>query len=197
MKPLDGLRVVEFEGLGPGPLAGRMLADLGATVIVVVRPSSGGVAERLGGAGENPLRRGKQVLTLDLKQADQRAHALELVSRADALLEGNRPGVMERLGLGPSACAERNPALAVLGRKVVASANARSGTLAASTAAATRATAGPASCARMKPMSIFRCDSIDAANYSDGKFAQAVQLSRESGPIPTNDFASTRRAAMH
>ena len=115
MKPLDGLRVVEFEGLGPGPLAGRMLADLGATVIVVVRPSSGGVAERLGGAGENPLRRGKQVLTLDLKQADQRAHALELVSRADALLEGNRPGVMERLGLGPSACAERNPRL-VYGR---------------------------------------------------------------------------------
>lgn len=115
MKPLQGIRVVEFEGLGPGPLAGRMLADLGATVTAIVRPAAGGVAQILGGEGDNPLRRGKQVVALDLKQPAQREQALELVAQADALLEGNRPGVMERLGLGPSACAARNPRL-VYGR---------------------------------------------------------------------------------
>ncbi|MBI2305938.1 MAG: CoA transferase [Rhodocyclales bacterium] len=113
--PLAGVRVVEFEGLGPGPLAGRMLADMGAEVTVVARPAPGAVSERLGGAAENPLRRGKTVVALDLKRPDQVAAALALVAGADALIEGNRPGVMERLGLGPAACAARNPRL-VYGR---------------------------------------------------------------------------------
>ena len=113
--PLTGIRVVEFEGIGPGPLAGRMLADLGAEVTVIARPQKGAVNERLGGAGESPLRRGKRVVVLDLKQPGAVAEAMALVAAADALIEGNRPGVMERLGLGPADCGARNPKL-VYGR---------------------------------------------------------------------------------
>ena len=117
-RPLQGLRVLEFEGLGPGPLAGRMLADLGADVTVLVRPGGpgdSGVAARLGGDGGQPLRRGKRVQVLDLKSEAGRAAALEAVAQAEALIEGFRPGVMERLGLGPADCAACNPAL-VYGR---------------------------------------------------------------------------------
>ena len=113
--PLSGIGVVEFEGIGPGPLAGRMLADMGAEVTVVARPQKGAVNERLGGQGESPLRRGKRVVLLDLKRPDALAEAMSLVAAADALIEGNRPGVMERLGLGPAECAARNPRL-VYGR---------------------------------------------------------------------------------
>jgi len=113
--PLTGIRVVEFEGIGPGPLAGRMLADMGAEVTVIARPQKGAVNERLGGKSESPLRRGKRVVVLDLKQPAAVAEAMALVAGADALIEGNRPGVMERLGLGPADCAARNPKL-VYGR---------------------------------------------------------------------------------
>ena len=113
--PLTGVRIVEFEGIGPGPLAGRMLADMGAEVTVIARPQKGVVNERLGAAADNPLHRGKTLVLLDLKQADARAEAMALVASADALIEGNRPGVMERLGLGPADCAARNPKL-VYGR---------------------------------------------------------------------------------
>lgn len=116
-RPLQGLRVLEFEGLGPGPLAGRMLADLGAEVTVLVRPGGqgdSGVAARLGG-GSQALRRGKRVQVLDLKTEAGRAAALAAAGQAEALIEGFRPGVMERLGLGPADCAARNPAL-VYGR---------------------------------------------------------------------------------
>ena len=109
--PLTGVHVVEFEGLGPGPLAGQMLADMGATVTVIARPGKGSVTGQLGGGDEPPLRRGKHVVTLDLKQPGDRADALDRVAAADVLIEGNRPGVMERLGLGPSECAVRNPRL--------------------------------------------------------------------------------------
>lgn len=113
--PLQGIRIVEFEGLGPGPLAGRMLADMGAEVIVIARRQRGAVAEKLGGDRASPLRRGKTIVALDLKQPDDMAEAMRLVAGADALIEGNRPGVMERLGLGPADCAARNPRL-VYGR---------------------------------------------------------------------------------
>ena len=113
--PLTGIRIVEFEGIGPGPLAARMLADMGATVTVIARPQQGAVAAQLGGSGDNPLRRGKTVVLLDLKQDAARAEALALVAQADALIEGNRPGVMERLGLGPAECAAVNPRI-VYGR---------------------------------------------------------------------------------
>lgn len=115
MKPLHGVRVVEFEGIGPGPLAGRILADMGADVTVVCRPAAGAVTERLGATSGNPLRQGKTVVMLDLKQPADLARAMDLVAGADALVEGNRPGVMEKLGLGPAACAARNPRL-VFGR---------------------------------------------------------------------------------
>ncbi len=113
--PLTGVRIVEFEGIGPGPLAARMLADMGAEVTVIARPQQGAVAAQLGGGGDNPLRRGKTVVLLDLKQEAGRAEALALVAQADALIEGNRPGVMERLGLGPAHCAKTNPRI-VYGR---------------------------------------------------------------------------------
>src|SRR5262252_2965481 len=113
--PLDGIHVIEFEGLGPGPLAGRMLADMGAQVTLIVRPTAGAVAAQLGGRGESPLRQGKRIVVLDLKRDEDRAEAMALVAHADALIEGNRPGVMERLALGPADVAERNPRL-VYGR---------------------------------------------------------------------------------
>ncbi|MES2531742.1 MAG: CaiB/BaiF CoA-transferase family protein [Pseudomonadota bacterium] len=112
--PLAGLRVVEFEGIGPGPVAGRILAAMGADVTVIARPVAGAV-QRMGGTGDNPLRAGKQVVVLDLKKPDDVVRALDMVATADALIEGNRPGVMERLGLGPVACKVRNPRL-VYGR---------------------------------------------------------------------------------
>ena len=112
--PLRGLRIVEFEGLGPGPLAGHMLAQAGAEVTLVARPARNAVAAQLG-AGMSPFRDGKRVVLLDLKSADDVAQALDLVANADALIEGNRPGVMERLGLGPAVCHARNPRL-VYGR---------------------------------------------------------------------------------
>lgn len=116
LKPLHGIHIVEFEGLGPGPLAGRMLADMGARVTVVERPGPADVAQRLGGnPASSPLRRGKQAVALDLKTPAGREAALALVAQADGLIEGFRPGVMERLGLGPADCAARRPAL-VYGR---------------------------------------------------------------------------------
>jgi len=113
--PLTGVKVVEFEGIGPGPLAGRMLADMGAEVTVVAPPRQGSVAKRLGGELVSPLRRGKTIVPLDLKKPDDNAQAMALVEAADVVIEGNRPGVMERLGLGPAQCATRNPRL-VYGR---------------------------------------------------------------------------------
>ena len=113
--PLTGVRVIEFEGIGPGPLAARMLADLGAQVTVITRPQQGVVAAQLAGTGDNPMHHGKTVIRMDLKQETSRLDALALVAQADALIEGNRPGVMERLGLGPADCARVNPRI-VYGR---------------------------------------------------------------------------------
>ena len=115
MKPLSSIRIVEFEGLGPGPLAGRMLADMGAEVTLVARPGPSAVREQLGGPGEDPMRRGKQVRVCDLKNPADMAQVLELVAGADGLIEGLRPGVMEKLGLGPAHLSARNPRL-VYGR---------------------------------------------------------------------------------
>jgi alpha-methylacyl-CoA racemase len=115
-RPLHDLRVIEFEAIGPGPLAGRMLSDLGAHVTAVARPTVSPVDRELMGENtENELRKGKEIITLDLKVANGAIAALDLIAHADALIEGNRPGVMERLGLGPVECAVRNPRL-VYGR---------------------------------------------------------------------------------
>ena len=113
--PLGGVRVIEFEGIGPGPLTGRILADMGAEVTLITRTRPLHVAEQFGGTLSNPFRRGKTIVPLDLKQAGARDDAMALVAGADVLVEGSRPGVMERLGLGPADCAARNPRL-VYGR---------------------------------------------------------------------------------
>jgi alpha-methylacyl-CoA racemase len=113
--PLSGIRAVEFEGIGPGPLAAHMLAGMGADVTVIVRPQKSTLTEQLVGKGRNPMHQGKRVVLLDLKQPAAVAQALTLVAGADVLIEGNRPGVMERLGLGPADCATLNPKL-VYGR---------------------------------------------------------------------------------
>jgi alpha-methylacyl-CoA racemase len=114
MGPLSGIRVVEFEAIGPGPFAGMLLADMGADVLLVDRPESPGLGLRRE-RWMDVMMRGKRSVTLDLKSKDGAAAALELVARADALIEGFRPGVMERLGLGPDAVFEPNPKL-VYGR---------------------------------------------------------------------------------
>ncbi len=114
MGPLSGVRVLEFEAIGPGPFAGMLLADMGADVLLVDRPA----ASDLGLKRErwnDVMMRGKRSVTLDLKSADGARAALALIGRADALIEGFRPGVMERLGLGPEAALARNPKI-VYGR---------------------------------------------------------------------------------
>lgn len=111
--PLRGLRVVELGALGPVPFAGMLLADMGADVVLVERP--GGAPGAGAAAGQAVLERGRRRVRLDLKRAADVQKALRLVECTDVLLEGFRPGVMERLGLGPDICCARNPQL-VYGR---------------------------------------------------------------------------------
>lgn len=114
MKPLSGLRILEFDGLGPVTFAGMMLADLGADVLRLSRSTDAG-APAFSEVGGGVLHRGRTAVGVNLKNPDVLANVLELVGAADALIEGFRPGVMERLGLGPDACAGRNARL-VYGR---------------------------------------------------------------------------------
>lgn len=107
--PLAGLKIIEFAGIGPAPFCGMMMSDMGAEVIRI---------DRLGTPIEAPkdaLSRGRKSLALDLKHPESVKVALRLLETADGLIEGFRPGVMERLGLGPDVCAARNPRL-VYGR---------------------------------------------------------------------------------
>lgn len=113
--PLAGIRVVEFEGIGPGPLAGLMLWQLGAEVTLVARPGRGVLPPEMAPAEASLLTRHKQRVVLDLKRKSDVDRALALLAEADVLIEGYRPGVMERLGLGPAPCAAVNPRL-VYGR---------------------------------------------------------------------------------
>ncbi|MDX6198552.1 MAG: alpha-methylacyl-CoA racemase [Actinomycetota bacterium] len=105
--PLTGVRIVELAGIGPGPHACMLLADLGAEVVRVDRP--GGPVVRLG--GPDVLARNRRSVVVDLKKDGAAEVVLRLVERADVLVEGNRPGVAERLGVGPDDCLERNPRL--------------------------------------------------------------------------------------
>ena len=111
--PLAGLRVVELAGIGPGPFCAMVLADLGAEVIRVDRP-----AKAWGDPAVPPadlLNRGRRSVAINLKEPAGIEAVLDLIASADAVIEGFRPGVMERLGLGPDVCMARNPAL-VYGR---------------------------------------------------------------------------------
>lgn len=111
--PLAGVRVVELAGIGPGPFAAMMLADLGAEVLRVDRPTGPGLT--FGAPHLDVLNRGRRNVAVDLKDPRGRDVVLRLVERADVLIEGFRPGVTERLGLGPEDCWARNPRL-VYGR---------------------------------------------------------------------------------
>jgi alpha-methylacyl-CoA racemase len=110
---LEGLKVVEFAGLGPAPFCCMLLADHGADVLRIARPGPGGKDTPADPA--DVLARGRRTVTLDLRQPAGVEAALALIARADVLVEGFRPGVMERLGLGPDVCLARNPKL-VYGR---------------------------------------------------------------------------------
>ena len=114
MGPLSGIRVLELEAIGPGPFCGMMLADMGADVLLVDRPSDPGLGLGRQRASDVMLR-GRRSVTLDLKSQDGVAAALLLLQKADALIEGFRPDVMERLGLGPDVVLAANPKL-VYGR---------------------------------------------------------------------------------
>ena len=111
--PLSGVRVVEVAGIGPGPFCAMMLADMGAEVVRVDRAQN----VRAGGrpSANDVLARGRRNVALDLKHPDAVETFLQLVDNADAVIEGFRPGVMERLGIGPDVCLARNPKL-VFGR---------------------------------------------------------------------------------
>lgn len=113
MGPLKGFRIIEIAGIGPGPYCGMLLSDMGAEVLRIERPGASEgwtIPERY-----DLMNRGRRRLVLDLKTAEGRERVLRLCETADALFEGNRPGAMERLGLGPDDCMVRNPAL-VYGR---------------------------------------------------------------------------------
>lgn len=114
MGPLDGYKVVEMAGIGPGPMACMLLADLGAEVVRVDRlaPADLGINR---GRKFNVLNRGRRSIAVDLKNPEGVEAVLKLIDQADAVIEGFRPGVMERLGLGPEVCHARNPKL-VFGR---------------------------------------------------------------------------------
>jgi len=114
MGVLKGWRVIEFAGVGPGPLCGMLMADLGAEVICIERPGGSDLGIPVQRHADVPMR-GKRSVALDLKRPEGRSAALRLVAQADALIEGWRPGVAERLGLGPSECMASNPRL-VYGR---------------------------------------------------------------------------------
>jgi alpha-methylacyl-CoA racemase len=111
--PLHGVKVIEIASIGPGPFAAMLLSDLGAEVVRIDR--SGGAGNPLGEGAWNFMHRGRRSAAVDLKHPEGRELVLRLSASADALIEGFRPGVMERLGLGPEAVAERNPRL-VYGR---------------------------------------------------------------------------------
>ena len=101
--PLTGVKVIEFAGIGPGPHVAMLLADLGAEVVTMVRP---------GAAVTNPVvERARHRLAIDLKSQERKAQCLAACANADVLIEGFRPGVMERLGLGPDTLLETNPRL--------------------------------------------------------------------------------------
>jgi alpha-methylacyl-CoA racemase len=106
--PLSGMKIVEFAGIGPGPFCGMLLSDMGADVVRIDAPGRGGTADPVTG-------RGRRSVALNLKDAADLETCLRLIEQADGLIEGFRPGVMERLGLGPDVALGRNPKL-VYGR---------------------------------------------------------------------------------
>lgn len=113
--PLSGLKVLEFAGIGPGPFCGMLLADMGAEVTLLERAGGTFASQLFGGGRKAVANRGKKSICLDLKNPEIRPLVLRMIAETDVLLEGFRPGVMERLGFGPEVCLQANPRL-VYGR---------------------------------------------------------------------------------
>jgi alpha-methylacyl-CoA racemase len=109
--PLKGVKVLEFASIGPGPFCAMLLSDMGAQVTRIDRPGGTGVPGLFDDQREDVTNRGRRSLALDLKNPEAVKIALKLAENADALVEGYRPGVMEKLGLGPDVCLKRNPRL--------------------------------------------------------------------------------------
>src|SRR5579863_9958446 len=114
MGPLSGYKIIEMAGIGPAPMCAMLLADMGADVLCIDRTADSGLGIPVN-AKYDLLRRGRRSVALDLKRPEAVETVLRLVQQADALIEGFRPGVMERLGFGPDVCLTRNPRL-VYGR---------------------------------------------------------------------------------
>ena len=110
MGPLNGVKIVEFAGIGPGPFAAMMLADMGAELLRIDRPASA-TDGRFSLYSLDLLNRNRMSAGIDLKHPEGTRAALRLIERADALIDGFRPGVMDRLGLGPEVCLAKNPRL--------------------------------------------------------------------------------------
>ena len=113
--PLSGLKVLEFAGIGPGPFCGMLLADMGAEVTLLERAGGTFASQLFGGGRKAVANRGKKSICIDLKNPEIRPLVLRMIAETDVLLEGFRPGVMERLGFGPEVCLQANPRL-VYGR---------------------------------------------------------------------------------
>ncbi len=109
--PLAGIKVVEFAGIGPGPFCGMLLADMGAEVTLLERAGGTFASQLFGGGRKAVANRGKKSLCIDLKNPEAKALVMQLIGEADVLIEGFRPGVMERLGFGPDTCLALNPRL--------------------------------------------------------------------------------------
>ncbi|AXS79551.1 CaiB/BaiF CoA-transferase family protein [Dechloromonas sp. HYN0024] len=109
--PLAGIKVVEFAGIGPGPFCGMLLADMGADVTLLERAGGTFASQLFGGGRKAVANRGKKSLCIDLKHPEAKTLVNKLIAEADVLIEGFRPGVMERLGFGPDACLAINPRL--------------------------------------------------------------------------------------
>lgn len=116
MGVLSGIRVLEFEAIGPAPFGAMLLADMGADVLRIERPvAPDDLGPKVSGKHVNVTTRGRRSITLDLKRPEAAEAALDLIAEADIVIEGYRPGTMERLGLGPEVALTRNPKL-VYGR---------------------------------------------------------------------------------
>ncbi|MDP3639456.1 MAG: CaiB/BaiF CoA-transferase family protein [Azonexus sp.] len=109
--PLAGIKVVEFAGIGPGPFCGMLLADMGAEVTLLERAGGTFASQLFGGGRKAVANRGKRSLCIDLKHPAAKDVVFKLIAAADVLIEGFRPGVMERLGFGPEICLQQNPRL--------------------------------------------------------------------------------------
>ena len=109
--PLAGIKVVEFAGIGPGPFCGMLLADMGAEITLLERAGGTFASQLFGGGRKAVANRGKKSLCIDLKHPEAKALVFKLIEGADVLIEGFRPGVMERLGFGPDECLSLNPRL--------------------------------------------------------------------------------------